>query len=199
MPVIGNPFPKTGNTLPVSSFVLLQDFAWRHRIALCRRALSSKGRGASSVGEWKLANPRSRAYKLQLSQSGIHLFLRCHGRLCGTVGDFLPYGSTLFVAASLLRLCPEQDLPGELLAPDIEAYGGRLVRYVGTSPTLSGLVQEIARRLEESGLVHPAPQTWKIFLAALNHMETASDQELLRTFCAVAGEIGRPPGRMGNP
>lgn len=146
-----------------------------------------------------MANPRSRAYKLQLSQSGIHLFLRCHGRLCGTVGDFLPYGSTLFVAASLLRLCPEQDLPGELLAPDIEAYGGRLVRYVGTSPTLSGLVQEIARRLEESGLVHPAPQTWKIFLAALNHMETASDQELLRTFCAVAGEIGRPPGRMGNP
>ncbi|MDR6709296.1 hypothetical protein J2X73_003685 [Novosphingobium sp. 1748] len=145
-----------------------------------------------------MTSPRSRAYKLQLSEHGIQLFLRCHGRLCGTVGDFLPYGSTLFVAASLLRLCPAEDLPGELLAPDIRNYGGRLVRYVGTSPTLSGVIQEISARIEESGLVHPPPQTWKIFLAALNHMEGVADRELLRIFCAVAGEIGRPPGRTGS-
>ncbi|WDF74232.1 hypothetical protein [Novosphingobium sp. KACC 22771] len=145
-----------------------------------------------------MANPRSRAYKLQLSEHGIQLFLRCHGRLCCVVGDFLPYGSTLFVAVSLLRLCAVKDLPGELLAPDIKGYGGRLIRYVGTSPGLSGTVQEIAASLEESGLVHPSPQTWKIFLAALNHMEAVSDQELRRIFCAVAHEIGRPPGRTGR-
>jgi hypothetical protein len=75
---------------------------------------------------------------------------------------------------------------------------GRLVRYVGTSPTLSGVVQEIASRVEESGLVHPSPQTWKIFLRPQpygSHFRSRASG----IFCAVAREIGRPPGRTGNP
>jgi hypothetical protein len=77
------------------------------------------------VVRWRVEIGKPAIASLQAAalEQGIQLFLRCHGRLCGLVGDFLPYGSTLFVAASLLRLCPAQDLAGELLAPDIKGYG----------------------------------------------------------------------------
>ena len=57
-----------------------------------------------------MGSQQSRAYKLQLSAEGIHLFLQCHCRLCHLIGDFLPYGTTLFVAVDLLHRCEATDL-----------------------------------------------------------------------------------------
>lgn len=124
---------------------------------------------------------RSRAYKLQLSPSGVRLFLQCHCRLCHAAGDFLPYGATLLVAVTLLHQSTAEIAAQELLSPEIARHGGRLVRFVGTSPALAVMVQDIAMTVEKSGLVHPEPAVWKIFLAALGRMETATDRDLLQT------------------
>lgn len=134
-----------------------------------------------------MANMRSRAYKLQLSLQGIELFLRCHCRLCHKVGDFLPYGTTLFVAVALLHRCEPDTVVDELLAPELPTYGGRLVRFVGTSPTLSEMIRDIAMQIEVSDRIHPAPPVWKIFLAALGHMEGVTDPDLVIALRHAAG------------
>jgi hypothetical protein len=138
-----------------------------------------------------MANIRSRAYKLQLSLSGIELFLRCHCRLCHKAGDFLPYGTTLFVAVSLLHRCAPQTMVDSLLAAEVSGFGGRLVRFVGTSPAMAGMVNDIARKLEMSEDVAGAPPVWKIFLVALDHMEDTADAEVMQIFNACIQRSGR--------
>lgn len=145
-----------------------------------------------------MTNQRSRAYKLQLSNDGIHLFLRCHGRLCRTVSDFLPYGATLYIAVALLDGgCPDEEIPAVYLDPDLAHYGGRIIRYVGTAPTLSSIVSGICDRMICVEPIHPSPQTWKIFLMALVYMEQADEQDILRCFRTNAAALGRPSDRSG--
>lgn len=142
-----------------------------------------------------MARLQSRAYKLQLSDDGIHLFLRCHCRLCHLVGDLLPYGTTLFIAIDLLEACEKDDLASELSDPALDRFGGRKIRHVGTSPTLSQLIDGIFRALAEAGPGHSVPQVWKLFLAALAHMQEREDREIMRSFGDMAGKTGRPPHR----
>jgi hypothetical protein len=78
-----------------------------------------------------------------------------------------------------------------LLAAEVSGFGGRLVRFVGTSPAMAGLVNEIARKLEMSEDVAGAPPVWKIFLVALDHMEDAADAEVMQIFNACIQRSGR--------
>jgi hypothetical protein len=142
-----------------------------------------------------MARLQSRAYKLQLSEDGIQLFLRCHCRLCHLVGDLLPYGTTLFIAVDLLQSCDEQDLASEMSDPALDGLGGRKVRHVGTSPILSDLIDGIFRTLAHCGPEHPVPQVWKLFLAALAHMQVIEDREIVQSFRAMPRKTGRPPHR----
>ncbi|WP_062063491.1 hypothetical protein [Sphingobium baderi] len=142
-----------------------------------------------------MARQQSRAYKLQLSEDGIHLFLRCHCRLCHLVGDLLPYGTTLFIAVDLLQTCDDQDLATEVSDPALDGLGGRKIRHVGTSPILSHLIEGICGTLAHSGAEHPIPQVWKLFLAALAHMQVIEDREIVRSFRNMPGKTGRPPHR----
>lgn len=138
----------------------------------------------------------SRAYKLKLSNDGIFLFLRCHCRLCHLVGDFLPYGSTLHVSVALLERVPTDDLLAEIQDAQLSAYGGKEIRFVGTSPQLAELTARLAIRISESGCVHPVPQTWKLFLAALCCMQQADDKYVVGAYdrlCAIEG--GMKPRR----
>ncbi|MBB3957108.1 hypothetical protein [Novosphingobium sediminicola] len=121
---------------------------------------------------------KSRAYKLQLSEEGIQLFLRCHCRLCRLAGDLLPYGMTLLVAVALLHECDAEVQADEVLDPELERYGGRIIRYVGTTSALSGLVGAIGGNIEQTGRIYPIPPVWKLFLAALVHMESARPERL---------------------
>jgi hypothetical protein len=135
---------------------------------------------------------RSRAYKLQLSADGIQLFLRAHFRLCRLVGDLMPHGATLYVAVAGLGCCTTEEVAACLLDPELERYGGRIIRHVGTSPALAGRVEDVIARVVASQRVYPAPQVWKIFLAALMALEDRADRELLVLHDGVAAEIGRP-------
>jgi hypothetical protein len=136
-----------------------------------------------------MASGSSRAYKLQLSAEGIDLFLNCHHRLCHGVGDLLPYGSTLFVAVSLLnRLAPE-DAASVLLEPGIERLGGKTIRYVGTSRTLSPLVEELGQKILETGAVFQKLQVWRIFVAAMSCMREAKDSEITHCYRFTVGSM----------
>jgi len=139
----------------------------------------------------------SRAYKLKLSERGIFLFLKCHCRLCHLVGDFLPYGTTLHVSVTLLERVPAEDLVAEISGPELAAYGGKEVRFVGTSAHLADVTAKLADRIDESGRVHPKPPTWKLFLTALCCMEAADDKFVVRAYddlCAV--EAAMKPRRL---
>lgn len=122
---------------------------------------------------------KSRAYKLQLSPEGIQLFLRCHCRLCRLAGDLLPYGMTLLVAVTLLDECDVEAQAIEVLNPDLVHYGGKIIRYVGTSSELSLTVGRIGEGIGRTGMVHPPPPVWKVFLVALAHMDSIADEVLL--------------------
>lgn len=142
-----------------------------------------------------MGSQQSRAYKLQLSAEGIHLFLQCHCRLCHLIGDFLPYGTTLFVAVDLLHRCDETELLSELLDPQLDRLGGRNVQHVGTSSTLSRLIGDIVSTAVHSEAIHPSPQVWKLFLSALVHMQGTEDARVIRSFRDMPGKTGRSPHR----
>lgn len=125
---------------------------------------------------------RSRTYKLQLSVEGMQLFLRCHCRLCRVVGDFLPYGTTLLIAASAFCRVDAEAAASRLLEPAQARFGGKIIRFVGTSPNLAVIVKEIGRKLTTNYAVHPAPQVWKIFNVSLAHMDEMTDREIVREF-----------------
>ncbi|WEK43263.1 MAG: hypothetical protein P0Y64_18410 [Candidatus Sphingomonas colombiensis] len=139
-----------------------------------------------------MAVTRSRAYKLQLSADGIQLFLRDHFRLCRLVGDLLPHGATLYVAVAGLDQCTTEEVVDCLLDPELERYGGRIIRHVGTSPALSGRVEEVIARVMSSQRAYSAPQVWKIFLTGLMTIAELADRELLDLYNKTSGEIGRP-------
>lgn len=127
-----------------------------------------------------MQNRKSRAYKLQLSEEGIQLFLRCHCRLGRLAGDLLPYGMTLLVAVTLLHERDVEEQALELLEPALVRYGGRIIRYVGTSSVLSDLIRKIAEDATRMGGLLSSPPAWKMFLAALAHMESVPDRNLHR-------------------
>ncbi|MFJ5932260.1 hypothetical protein ACIQCS_21365 [Sphingomonas sp. NPDC092440] len=136
---------------------------------------------------------RSRAFKLQLSAEGIQLFLRGHCRLCRLVGDLLPHGATLYVAVAGLRHASGETIAACLLDPELDRLGGRIVRYVGTSPALADHVEDAIARATTAQPVHPTPQVWKTFLVALMLLEERDDRRLLKIYDEVCGEIGRSP------
>lgn len=123
----------------------------------------------------------SRAYKLKLSKKGIALFIECHGRLCHLVGDLLPYGATLRLAVTLLDRVEPGELAAELASRKLEAFAGKEIRFVGTSPSLAALTAELVTRVARSA-GGPAPQTWRLFLAAFTLMRTANDEAVVSTY-----------------
>ncbi|MBV1686395.1 hypothetical protein KRR38_01585 [Novosphingobium sp. G106] len=124
----------------------------------------------------------SRAYKLKLSREGIALFIECHCRLCHLVGDLLPYGTTLRVSVTMLEATPLDELASELVSGELTAFGGKEIRFVGTSPTLATLTAQLSDRAAANSAIGSAPQTWRLFLAALSLMRIAEDAFVVRTY-----------------
>lgn len=145
-----------------------------------------------------MVSQRSRAYKLQLSEDGIQLLLRCHCRLCRLATDLLPYGTTLFVAVEMLHEHPAKDVAAELLDPALEQFGGRNIRHVGTSPILSDVVESITSQVCQEEAFPQQPQLWKVFLAAFSLMEDVKDDAVIRAFHRAAEMTGRPFRRATN-
>lgn len=129
-----------------------------------------------------MARRLSRAYKLKLSEEGIALFLDCHCRLCHLAGDFLPYGTTLHVAVALLAQMTDEDLAAEVSGPDLGGYGGKEIRFVGTSPDVAVMTAQLTARLAACHLLYPLPQTWKLYLVGLCCMKGTEDRLLTRLY-----------------
>ena len=129
-----------------------------------------------------MAQRSSRAYKLKLSPQGIGLFLDCHCRLTHLVNDFLPYGTTLFVAVAVLERASIDDLLGEVSSPELPDYGGKELRFVGASPALGQATARIVDKIVGSAQLHPVPPTWKLYIAALNWLRSCEDQLLIRAY-----------------
>ncbi len=129
-----------------------------------------------------MSRSTSRAYKLKLSDKGIRLFLDNHCRICRLAGDLLSYGATLHSAMVLLANASDEDLVAEILRAEIPTFGGTQIRYVGTSQTLSDVMATLTARISETGVVHPAPQSWKLFIAGLCSMQSAEDRDIRRAY-----------------
>jgi hypothetical protein len=128
-----------------------------------------------------MAARRSRAYKLKFSRNGIALFLDCHGRLCRLAGDLLSYGTTLRLSVTMLEAMPIGALVSELSGDALAGYAGKDIRFVGTSPSLAVQTAQLRERVvaDRPG---PAPQTWRLFLAALSAMRSAEDDAILEAY-----------------
>ena len=85
----------------------------------------------------------------------------------------------MLVAVTLLDQCDAAAQAIEVLDPDLVRYGGKIIRYVGTSPELSLTVARIGEGIGRTGIVHPPPPAWKVFLVALMHMDGMADEVLL--------------------
>lgn len=126
-----------------------------------------------------MAGQSSRTYKLRLSDRGIDLFLDCHCRLAHLAREFVPYGSTLHVAVTLLDAMEPSELAAVLADPLCDQISGSSVRFVGSPPQLTSLTQGLIARLVASGEVFAPPAVGRLYLAALLSFESADDHEIL--------------------
>lgn len=126
---------------------------------------------------------------MRLSIRGVELFLECHCRLARLVHEFIPYGVTLYVAIALLERIDISILVDELTCGEWTVFAGELVHFVGTSPALSAATDRIAERLAASDLVYPLPQTWKLYIVALQCFRAAEDDEILHAHDQVLNAL----------
>lgn len=120
----------------------------------------------------------SRTYKLQLSEQGVDQFLACHCRLARITREFIPYGTTLHVAVSILDRCDPSEIAAELESPLCGQLGGPSYRFVGTTSRLADVVNRVGRRLVESGECGAGVATWRLYNVALIMFLTSEDREL---------------------
>ena len=120
----------------------------------------------------------SRTYKLQLSEQGVDQFLACHCRLARITREFIPYGTTLHVAISILDRCDPSEIVAELESPLCGQLGGPSYRFVGTTSRLAEVVNRVGRRLVESGECGAGVATWRLYNVALIMFLTSEDREL---------------------
>lgn len=140
-----------------------------------------------------MANP-SRTYKLRLSQKGIDCFHDGHHRLGRLAHELQPYGTTLFVAVTLLDRLDCSDLAAEVETPSCAEMAGNISCFVGFSQHLAQLVDRVSRRMDASDECC-AISVGKIYIAALRTLIAADNEQIIeayRSACAVRQLIRIP-------
>ncbi len=132
----------------------------------------------------------SRTYKLQLSDKGVDQFLACHCRLAKMTREFIPYGTTLHVAISILDRCHPSEIAAELESPLCGMLGGPSYRFVGTTSRLADIVDRVGRRLIESGECGAGVATWRLYNVGLIMFLTSEDRELRTAYKSVTTSAG---------
>lgn len=136
-------------------------------------------------GDAQVAIRASRAYKMKLSPRGITLFLDCHTRLCGLVGDLLPYGATLRVAVALLERLPLEEVAAEITCGELDGFAGKDAHFVGAPLQLAAVASALADRVGRHHQVGSTPQNATIYLAALSAMREATDMEISQAYYSL--------------
>ncbi len=129
-----------------------------------------------------MATPKSRTYRLHLSEEGTDTFLECHCRLARIARRFIPYGATLTVAMLLIEVLDGSELSDELLAPAVKRLTGRIEHFVGASPHLAQKAAKMLEYVEISPDGGPAITTARLFTAAIAHMSASEDSEIARAY-----------------
>lgn len=93
-------------------------------------------------------------------------------------GEFIPYGTTLYVAMRILDTCDASDILAELETTDCRALAGHATRFVGTTSLLADIVERVVRRLSDSDVYGQNVATWRLYNVALLMLLTTEDAEL---------------------
>ena len=88
----------------------------------------------------------------------------------------------MFVAVTLLDRTSIDNLLGEVSSPELPGFGGKEIRFVGASPALGQATGRIVDKIAGSAQLHPAPPTWKLYIAALNWLRCCEDYAPSRTY-----------------
>lgn len=135
-----------------------------------------------------MARKGSRTYKLRLSTQGVDLFLACHCRLARLAREFIPYGATLSVAVALLDRLDANDIAAELETVSCDRLAGNLVRFVGCSAALTGIMQRVTERLAASDQLDHSPAIGKLYIVGLVAFGSVDDNELMDVYRDASGK-----------
>jgi|SRR5579859_653488 len=136
----------------------------------------------------------SRTYKLRLSQKGVDCFHDGHHRLGRLVRELQPYGTTLFVAVTLLERLDCSDLAAEIETPRCAELAGDISCFVGFPQQLAQVVDRVSRRMEASDEYGAIP-VGKLYIAAILTLIAADNGQILQAYrsaCAIRQSTGSP-------
>ncbi|SEJ73056.1 hypothetical protein SAMN05518849_11245 [Sphingobium sp. AP50] len=129
-----------------------------------------------------MATPKSRSYRLQLSEEGTDKFLECHYRLARIARRFIPYGATLTVAMLLIEALDGQELSDELSGPAVNRLSGRIEHFVGGAPNLAQAAATMLDQVEIAPDGGHAVTAVRLFTAAIALMSACEDSEIARAY-----------------
>lgn len=129
-----------------------------------------------------MATPRSRTYRLHLSEEGTERFLECHYRLARISRRFIPYGVTLTVAMLLIEALDGAELSDEISAPAVNRLTGRFEHFVGASPSLARAAAKMLDQVEVSPDGGPAITVARLLVTAIALMSASEDSEIARAY-----------------
>ena len=129
-----------------------------------------------------MATPKSRTYRLHLSEAGTERFLECHYRLARIARRFIPYGATLTVAMMLIEALDGAELSAEIHAPAVTKLSGRIEHFVGASPNLAHAAATMIEHVEISGGGGPAVTVSRLLISAIALMSASEDSEIARAY-----------------
>lgn len=138
--------------------------------------------GLCESGRLSMATPKSRTYRLHLSEEGTDIFLECHHRLARISRRFIPYGLTLTVAMLLIEALDGAELSDEVHAPAVNRLAGRIEHYVGASPSLAQAAAKMLDQVEASPDGGPAMTVARLLVTAIALMSASEDSEIARAY-----------------
>jgi hypothetical protein len=138
--------------------------------------------GFCESGRLSMATPKSRTYRLHLSEEGTDAFLECHSRLARIARRFIPYGATLTVAMLLIEALDGPELCDELSAPAVIRLTGRIEHFVGASPDLAHAAARMIEHLAASGDSGSAVSITRLYTTAIALMSASEDSEIARAY-----------------
>lgn len=134
----------------------------------------------------------SRTYKLRLSKKGIETLHDSHCRLGCLVHELQAYGTTLFVAVTLLDRLDPSDLAAEVATPRYGELAGAITCFVGFSHQLAQVVECVSRKVEAIDECEPV-SIGKLYIAGILTLLGAEDREILQAYraaCAIREAAG---------
>ena len=139
-----------------------------------------------------MAMPKSRTYRLRLSEEGTDAFLTCHYRLARVVRRFTPYGATLTVAMLLAQELDGAELSAELSAPAVERLAGHIEHFVGASPDLREAAANMLGHVESAAHGGSRATMVRLFATAIALMCACDDREIARAYGRIGNAFATP-------